>query len=113
MRGMYYKLAIAGCATLLILTGCAHHSDSGDNSKQPIIADAGYVTLDNLPADATSINPIRLDAIRQTATELGARGALAWRSLQINQSLATEALPLDHAFDFNQLLLPHNVCRPS
>ena len=77
-----------------------------------ITADMGYVKLNHLPSGSTAINPIRLKAIKETATRLGARGALAWRSLQIDQSIKAEATHLNHVFNFNKLLINNDVLPP-
>ena len=72
----------------------------------------GFVKVDELPSGATNVNPMRLDAVKQTATEVGARGALAYRSIQINHTLTQESTILDNIFNFNRLLLPHHVLPP-
>ncbi len=77
-----------------------------------LTADVGYVQISDLPNASGSINPIRLQALQEASTDLGANGALAWRSLQINHSLEKETSLLDHVFNFNQLLLSHNVLPP-
>ena len=82
-------------------------------SHAPVLtADVGYVKLSQLPAGTNKINPIRLKAIQETATQLGARGALAWRALQINRSLKAEATHLNHVFNFNKLLINNDVLPP-
>jgi len=82
------------------------------DTYQKLNANLGYVNFKNLPPGGDQINPMRLDAIKETATQLGARGALAWRSLQIDHSLQNQATYLNHVFDFNQLLLNHDVLPP-
>ncbi len=77
-----------------------------------LTAEVGYVNLKNLPDTNDQINPIRLQAIKETATQLGARGALAWRSLHINQALQQASRHLDHVFNFNQLLINNNIIPP-
>lgn len=78
----------------------------------PLSANVGYVNLDNYRSTKTKVNAIRLKAIEETATALGARGGLAWRSAQINQSLKRQARYLDTIFNFNQLLIGGNVLPP-
>lgn len=110
-RNMVLKtLTLSGIA-LVAFTSLPMIASAGDNIPT-LEANVGYVQVSKLPAIAATINPIRLQAIRETATELGARGGLAWRSVQINQSLKNQAEYLDHVFDFNQLLLAHNVLPP-
>ncbi len=100
---------LKACALISIsalgLSACAH--------KPPTIyANVGYVKPSSMPAGNSKINAIRLQALRETATTLGAQGALAWRSQHIDAALANESSFLDHIFDFNQLLLKHNVLPP-
>lgn len=89
----------------LTLTGCAKQVSS-------VVANAGFVNVNSFPKSNEDINNIRLAALREGATTLGARGALAWRSVHINRALEKEAAYLDHVFDFNQLLLNNNVLPP-
>lgn len=77
-----------------------------------VSAMAGYVDAKSLPSATGAISPIRLQALREGATTLGARGALAWRAEHINAALKQENTDLDHIFDFNQLLLNQNVLPP-
>lgn len=75
-------------------------------------ADVGYVSIQTLPHSTSKINAIRLKALQGTALTLGANGALAWRSKQINQTLTNEKAYLDRAFNFNELLINNNVLPP-
>jgi defect-in-organelle-trafficking protein DotC len=95
---------VIGC----LVSGCVVHSMP---AAAPL-AELGYVNIDSLPPGNGAINTVRLQALRETATTLGARGALAWRSVHIDAALTEEASNLDHVFDFNQLLLKHNVLPP-
>ncbi len=107
-------LMLVGCLTLAT-TGYADDADNSNDkapSQMTLTADVGYVNVSTLPTAIADVNPIRADAIRETATQLGARGGLAWRALQIDHSLSQQAEFLDHVFDFNQLLLAHNVLPP-
>ena len=97
---------------IITFTGLISCCITGFAKHHSISADVGFVQKDNLPAGSASISPIRLKALKEAATELGARGALAWRSLQIDQSLKKQARYLDHVFDFNQLLINGNVLPP-
>lgn len=116
-KNIHFIQSIAVASSLaLVLCGCGPKqtvfADSGSSAGKPIVAMAGYVNIGTLPYSADKISEIKYNALRETASELGARGALAWRSLQINRSLTMQQEYLDHAFDFNQLLLPHNVLPP-
>ncbi len=104
---MINKIRILACIGLaaFALTGYAR-------SKPALSADVGFVATSNLPAGSSHINPIRLKAIQEAATTLGARGALAWRSLQIDRTLKNESQYLDHVFNFNSLLINGDVLPP-
>ncbi len=97
-------ILIAAC----LATGCAANSSAGSAP----MAELGYVNINQLPTGNGLINPIRMQALRETATTLGARGALAWRAEHINSALKQQATYMDQVFDFNQLLLKHNVVPP-
>ncbi|GGI83042.1 type IV secretion system protein DotC [Legionella impletisoli] len=60
----------------------------------------------------TSTGKIREMAIRETALSLGAQSGLAWRAKFIDEELVKEARNLDAIFDFNSLVLPHNILPP-
>src|SRR4051812_48258368 len=62
----------------------------GHQKAPEITTNLGFVTVNNLPVGTGFINPIRAQAIRETAFTLGAQGALAWRSLQINNTLVKQ-----------------------
>lgn len=81
-------------------------------NEPALTADLGFVTIGSLPTGSNQINPIRMQALQETSFQLGAQGALAWRALQINATLSKEARYLDRVFDFNQLLINHNVLPP-
>jgi defect in organelle trafficking protein DotC len=72
----------------------------------------GFVKINQLPTNEKNISPIRLAAIKDTATTIGARGALAYRSIQINHILKKESNLLDGIFNFNRLLLPNHILPP-
>ena len=71
------------------------------------------LTVENAPTtSASAIGNIRLEAIEETATSLGAQGGLAARAMQINALLEQNANKLDLVFNFQALLLNHNVLPP-
>ncbi|OGT26869.1 MAG: type IV secretion system protein DotC [Gammaproteobacteria bacterium RIFCSPLOWO2_02_FULL_42_14] len=75
-------------------------------------ADVGYINIPQLPPGGGQVNPIRYAAIEQAATSLGARGGLAWEARNLDLALSDDAPFLDQVFDFNQLLLNHDVLPP-
>ena len=72
----------------------------------------GYISIAQLPPGGNQVNPIRFAAIQQAATTLGAQGALAWQARNLDRALKIQSIFLDQVFDFNQLLLGHNVLPP-
>lgn len=101
-------IGLTVCASALpFLGGCVYHH------KGPL-AETGYINPATLPStnDSATLSPIREDALRQAATTLGARGALAFRSTHIDQQLTKQATYLDQVFNFNRLLLKNNVLPP-
>jgi defect-in-organelle-trafficking protein DotC len=75
-------------------------------------ANVGYISIPHLPPGGEAVNPIRYAGIRQAATTLGAQGGLAWEARNIDIALQGESVFLDQVFDFNLLLLNHNVLPP-
>lgn len=72
----------------------------------------GYANMEHLPNKNGNISPIRLQALRETATSLGARGALAWQSKKINKTLSSQSNYLDDIFNFNRLLIKQHILPP-
>jgi len=101
---MKIKILLLAALAALCLTGCAE-------SSLPM-TELGYVDVSQLPVATAAVNPIRGQALQETAVSLGAQGALAWRANQINTMLDQQYSNLDHIFNFNQLMLPHNVLPP-
>lgn len=82
------------------------------DETQKLTADVGYIAAPGFAPGGDQINPIRYAAIRQAALSLGARGGLAWEARNIDLALQMESRFLNQVFDFNQLLLNHNVLPP-
>jgi len=95
-------------ATSLVLSGCATLSNSTDTpaSKQ------GLLNLTPKTVGTDSINVLRLQALRDTALSVGARGGLAWRSQIINHELARYDKSLARIFNFQLLMLDNNILPP-
>ena len=97
------KIKIALLIFLVILAGCASQ-------------DSSLAELSNIEAlkstSPSKINSIRLASLQQTARELGAQAGLAWRSRQLTFMLNKQKRNLDQVFNFNYLMLNHNVLPP-
>lgn len=59
-----------------------------------------------------STGKIREMALKETALSLGAQSALAWRAKYIDEQLVQQGRNLDAIYDFNALILEHNVLPP-
>jgi len=55
---------------------------------------------------------IREMALKETALSLGAQGGLAWRAKIIDEALTHQMRNLDTIYDFNSLILEHNILPP-
>ena len=71
-----------------------------------------YHSAGNVDRKGFAMTGIRYQGVRDAALSLGARGGLAWRSKQINRIIARHERRLDLIFNFNGLLLDHNVLPP-
>lgn len=55
---------------------------------------------------------IREMALKETALSLGAQAGLAWRAKIIDEGLTKQTRNLDTIYDFNSLVLEHNILPP-
>jgi defect in organelle trafficking protein DotC len=55
---------------------------------------------------------IREMALKETALSLGAQAGLAWRAKIIDEGLTKQTRNLDTIYDFNSLILEHNILPP-
>lgn len=63
-------------------------------------------------ASLPAMGKIREMALKETALSLGAQSALAWRAKYIDDELIKQARNLDAIYDFNALILEHNILPP-
>ena len=101
------KIGLTGLTMILLLS-------SVSALARTVAVQMGFVKARSAfsGVNTAGINPIRIKAIEETATTLGAQGALAWRSIHINENLEKENTYLNKVFNFNQLLMKHNVLPP-
>lgn len=83
-------------------------------SEKKQAAEVGYISTTSLAeaAEAAGIGSVRMQALRETAATLGTQGGLAWRAEHIDRALKKQAAYLDQVFNFNQMMLAHNVLPP-
>lgn len=98
---MKIKFLILACFAIL-LCGCSGSKTPEDFSRVAALR----------PTAPSGIGNIRLNALQQAARSVGAQAGLAWRARQINRMLIANKYKLNQVFDFNQLMLEHNVLPP-
>lgn len=96
----------------LCLTGCASRNRVMGNTSTlaglQAMSNSNRSTFSNRPG----VSRIREMALQETALSLGAQSGLASRARSINQELTKQARNFDAIYDFNSLLLAHNVLPP-
>lgn len=100
---LFCVVGISACTTVTTASG---NTDSL-SGLQDLSAPPPSIT----PATNT-VNEMRSEALKDVAVSLAAQSALHWRSNQINASLNEKSETLDQTYDFNRLLLAHNVLPP-
>lgn len=98
----------------ILLVACAPSTrvvQVGDTSSL-----AGLEAMGNIKGRAIrgkgGMGRIREMGLRETALSLGAQSGLAWRAKFIDEELVKQTRHLDSIFDFNSLILPHNILPP-
>ena len=100
-------------ALALFLASCASTTpqNAGDTTSL-----AGLQAMTNTTKVAATNKPstgkIREMALKETALSLGAQSGLAWRAKYIDDELVKQTRNLDTIYDFNALVLEHNVLPP-
>lgn len=99
-------------ALAVFLTACSSSNTQVGNTTSL----AGLQEMANSrPIKVTSkaaMSKIREMALKETALSLGAQSALAWRAKYIDDQLIKQSRNLDAIYDFNALVLEHNVLPP-
>jgi defect-in-organelle-trafficking protein DotC len=93
-----------------LLIGCSYPKYVGDtNSLAGLQAMANVSPKQNKKRQKGKIRQI---ALKETALSLGAQAGLAWRSKAIDEQLIKQSRRLDAVYDFNSLILEHNILPP-
>jgi defect-in-organelle-trafficking protein DotC len=116
---MLQQFKWVSCVTIcaLFLTGCDPVIIPPKPLNHPVDT-TNLAELENLNQEVVpknkneQINPLRLQALKDAALSVGAQGALAKRSEEIDKMLAQDTRYLDQVFNFTPLMLPHNVLPP-
>jgi defect-in-organelle-trafficking protein DotC len=110
MRKQTLNLLLTSC----LLASCAHspsRQQTFDTESLAGIQSMGYYG-NQKNRTARETGKIRIMALKETALSLGAQGGLAWRAKIIDEELTEQARTLDSIYDFNALVLEHNILPP-
>jgi defect in organelle trafficking protein DotC len=109
-----FILSIIFTISIALLAACSSSranmqlGDTGSLAGLQAMATTQGVAVKN----KASMGKIREMALRETALSLGAQSALAWRAKYIDDELVKQARNLDAIYDFNSLILEHNILPP-
>lgn len=109
MRKFILSLSII---SLIFLGGCHRRVIIADTSSLAGLQALANTNKGSKNRSRSSMGKIREMALKETALSLGAQAGLAWRAKIIDDQLTKEARNLDAIFDFNSLILEHNVLPP-
>lgn len=100
-----------------VLSACSHvvikHNNyaTADTANQSELL-AMHQQAGKKGSSPAKVNDIRMQGLKEVAMTLGAQGALANRSITINRMLEEHHGELDQVYNFQSLLLTHNVLPP-
>ena len=99
--------------TVVLLVACSSSSnmqvgDTGSLAGLQEMASTKSAKTRSMP----TMSKIREMALKETALSLGAQSALAWRAKYIDDQLVKQSRNLDTIYDFNALILEHNILPP-
>lgn len=104
----FILLLIMAC----FLGGCATAEVQGRIAGTGSLEQLQDCGRDNACCASNGISTIRTTALQETALSLGAQGGLACRARQVNCLLTQNSKSLDRIFNFNLMMLPHNIVPP-
>lgn len=94
---------LVSCTSIAVIPG-----DTETLSGLIAMARARNISKNSMP----NKGKIRTMALRETALSTGAQAGLAWRAKTIDEQLTMQARNLDAIYDFNALVLEHNILPP-
>lgn len=110
-RLLLLLLGFGALSLCLSACGPARQASLGDTDSLE-----GLEAMANVPPKSAirkqTMSKIREMALHETALSLGAQAGLAWRAKFIDEELTKESRHLDAIYDFNSLILAHNVLPP-
>ena len=98
----------------LLIANCASHSRMymGDTDSLAGLQAMANTNKSSRAKNKQKTGKIREMSLKETALSLGAQAGLAWRAKIIDQQLTRQARNLDNIYDFNSLVLEHNILPP-
>lgn len=108
MRTLFFTAVI----TFSLLTAACAQSPYQSSGKVTLVGLESMTASNESSPDSEKVSKLRLQAIQETATSLGAQGGLYAGTKKINAFLEGTQAELDETFNFNSLLLDHNVLPP-
>lgn len=111
------KLALFSLLGSALLAACTPDYDTAvypmnaDTSSLAQLRILRQVKMEKSDGSET-INSLRLEGLQQAALTVGAQGALARRSIELNALFKRQAPNLDQIFNFNLMMLNNNVLPP-
>ncbi len=103
--------SIAITIAALILACCSSNKQVGDTGSLAGLQAMGSST-GGKSRGMPSMGKIKEMALKETALSLGAQSALAWRAKYVDDQLIKQSRNLDAIYDFNALILEHNILPP-
>lgn len=108
MRKFILSLSILLSALLVACSSRNHYGDTGSLAGLQAMADSKYTRAQK----KQKMGKIREMALKETALSVGAQAGLAWRAKIIDEQLNKQARNRDAIYDFNSLVLEHNILPP-
>jgi defect-in-organelle-trafficking protein DotC len=113
MQKFIPRLAFILSAVLVLASCTSSHGYVGDtDSLAGLQAMANTNKKSSRAKNRQQMGKIREMALKEIALSLGAQAGLAWRAKTIDEDLAKQSRNLDIIYDFNSLLLEHNILPP-
>lgn len=103
-------------ALFVTLTACSNHQQNLSNVDTANLSQLKGIQVSLQPTTSSTgpeaTSALRSRSLKDSALSIGAQGALAYSSVQINAWLEKQHKYLDSIFNFNALMLQHGVMPP-
>lgn len=100
-------------SALLVVTSCvSSRGNIGDTESLAGLQAMANTNKNSRHKNKQKMSKIREMALKETALSLGAQAGLASRAKRIDEELAKQSRNLDAIYDFNSLVLEHNILPP-